>query len=309
MSRGGRGGGRGGFGGNNAPPMGLTFQDIQALNREEDALYPPMESVPTLSGYTTAEQRICEVQSAFADRLRKSAYWVVEARKPNDLEHYSDRHRPELAAQPTLKRKELHEPFFPPDVFEGYFNPKKRRRALAKRAAAKKVNIDDLASDAEGDKSEDEGSDAGSGAAEEDYDVDEEDDNDYAGNYFDNGEGDDEDGLGDGLRDEGGKRLILACVYTSANHSLLQAETTIDLLTMLPRLLQTCILAIKVSESVWHLPCILSPMYGLEPVRDALDSSTVEYQLETCTRVTPLRPPFNSTCIPRGSTKTFDVQV
>ena len=40
MSRGGRGGGRGGFGGNNPPPMGLTFQDIQALNREEDALYP-----------------------------------------------------------------------------------------------------------------------------------------------------------------------------------------------------------------------------------------------------------------------------
>lgn len=47
-----------------------------------------------------------------------------------DLEHYSDRHRPELAAQPTLKRKELHEPFFPPDVFEGYFNPKRRRRAF-----------------------------------------------------------------------------------------------------------------------------------------------------------------------------------
>ena len=40
MSRGGRGGGRGGFGGNNPPPMGLTFQDIQAMNREEDALYP-----------------------------------------------------------------------------------------------------------------------------------------------------------------------------------------------------------------------------------------------------------------------------
>ncbi|VDC00194.1 unnamed protein product [Peniophora sp. CBMAI 1063] len=204
MSRGGRGGGRGGFGGNNPPPMGLTFQDIQALNREEDALYPPMENVPTLSSYTAAERRICEIQSTFTERLRKSAYWVVEPRKASDLEHYSDRHRPELAAQPTLKRKELHEPFFPPDVFEGYFNPKRRR--LAKRAAAKKVNIDELASDAEGDddKSGDERSEAGSGVEEEDYDVDEEDDNDYAENYFDNGEGDDDDGLGDGLRDEGG---------------------------------------------------------------------------------------------------------
>ena len=47
MSRGtGRGGGRGGFGGrntfgtNNPPPMGLTFADIQAISREQSALYP-----------------------------------------------------------------------------------------------------------------------------------------------------------------------------------------------------------------------------------------------------------------------------
>jgi DNA-directed RNA polymerase III subunit RPC7 len=48
MSRGGRGGGRGGFGGggrggfgqNNAPPMGLTFADIQSMSREPAALYP-----------------------------------------------------------------------------------------------------------------------------------------------------------------------------------------------------------------------------------------------------------------------------
>jgi len=46
MSRTGRGGGRGGFGGrpsfgaNNPPPMGLTFADIQAISREQGALYP-----------------------------------------------------------------------------------------------------------------------------------------------------------------------------------------------------------------------------------------------------------------------------
>ena len=108
-----------------------------------------MESIPTLSAHTAAERRVCELQSLLTDKLRKSAYWVVEARKANgvcpselvsieytdyllpDLEHYSDRHRPELTAQPALKRKDLHEPFFPPDVFEGYFNPKKRRRMSA----------------------------------------------------------------------------------------------------------------------------------------------------------------------------------
>ena len=46
MSRAGRGGGRGGFSGrasfgaNNPPPMGLTFADIQAMSREQSALYP-----------------------------------------------------------------------------------------------------------------------------------------------------------------------------------------------------------------------------------------------------------------------------
>lgn len=46
MSRAGRGGGRGGFGGrntfgsNNPPPMGLTFADIQAISREQSAIYP-----------------------------------------------------------------------------------------------------------------------------------------------------------------------------------------------------------------------------------------------------------------------------
>ena len=39
---GGRGRGRGGFGGmsGNAPPMGLTFADIQNLSREATELYP-----------------------------------------------------------------------------------------------------------------------------------------------------------------------------------------------------------------------------------------------------------------------------
>jgi DNA-directed RNA polymerase III subunit RPC7 len=31
--------------------------------------------------------------------------------------------------QPTLKRKDLHAPFFPPEVFEGYFNPKRKLKS------------------------------------------------------------------------------------------------------------------------------------------------------------------------------------
>lgn len=38
--RGGAFGGRGGFGANNLPPMGLTFSDVQNMSREENEMYP-----------------------------------------------------------------------------------------------------------------------------------------------------------------------------------------------------------------------------------------------------------------------------
>jgi len=205
MSRGGRGGGRGGFGGGgrggfgagNLPPMGLTFADIQAMSREEGALYPPLESLPVLTEYSSDEKRICELQIGFENRLRRSAYYVTESTRSTDLERYSDKYHVAAGARPTLKRKDLHQPFFPQEVFEDYFNPKKKRKVDKK--VAKRVNLDELGDDAEEqEKSEEDRSDAGSQAVDEDYDVDEEYDNDYAENYFSNGEGDDMEDLGGG---------------------------------------------------------------------------------------------------------------
>ncbi|KAI0074101.1 hypothetical protein K474DRAFT_1665853 [Panus rudis PR-1116 ss-1] len=200
MSRGGRGGGRGGrggFGPSSLPPMGLTFADIQNMSREASALYPEME-VPMLSEYTDREKQIAELQLGFASRLRKSAYYITEPTKSDELPKYSDKYRPSPAAQPTLKRKDLHQPFFPQEIFEDYFNPK-RRKTIERKGPKIRVNLDELADDAEDkEKSDEERSEAGSQAAEEDYDVDEEYDNDYAENYFDNGEGDDADDLGGG---------------------------------------------------------------------------------------------------------------
>ncbi|ETW78090.1 hypothetical protein HETIRDRAFT_325316 [Heterobasidion irregulare TC 32-1] len=217
MSRGGRGGrgggrggfgggGRGGFGAGNLPPMGLTFADIQSMSREQSALYPAVEVLPVLTEYSDAEKAICERQIGFAIRLKTSRYYITEHTKSTELERYSDKYRPSTGTRPTLKRKELHQPFFPQDVFEGYFNPKKRRKGIEKKSSSKRVNLDDLGDDLDDpDKSDADRSDVGSQAAEEDYDVDEEYDNDYAENYFDNGEGDDMDDLGGGGGgDEGG---------------------------------------------------------------------------------------------------------
>ena len=141
--------------------------------------------------------------------------------------------------QPKLDRRGLHQPFFPQEVFESYFDSKNRRKGIifelgatlcsspfvVEKKAVKRINLDDLEENAEEevvcslqslrrslpltvdilapqDKSE--ASDAGSQVVEEDYDVDEEYDNDYADNYFDNGEGDDVDDLGGGGGDPSG---------------------------------------------------------------------------------------------------------
>nr|GAT51603.1 predicted protein [Mycena chlorophos] len=184
--------------------MGLTHADLQNLSREGTAMYPPMVP-PVLTEISAEEKKIAAYQAGFADRMRKSPYYIVEATKSNDLPRYSDKYRPSISTHPTLKKKDLHAPYFPPDVFEGYFNLKKKRKAAAKLTqATKKLNIDDIADEDENEKLSD-GSDAGSQVP-SDYDVDEEYDNDYAENYFDNGEADDNDDLGGGGGggDEGG---------------------------------------------------------------------------------------------------------
>lgn len=84
-----------------------------------------------------------------------------------ELPRYSDKYRPSVTSQPTLKRKDLFAPYFPPDIFEGYFNPKKKRKGnppfpVVSRAQAnpdhkvqttssskKRMNLEEMADDAE----------------------------------------------------------------------------------------------------------------------------------------------------------------
>ncbi|KZV92656.1 hypothetical protein EXIGLDRAFT_740282 [Exidia glandulosa HHB12029] len=212
MSRGGRGGGRGGrgggWGGRGGPgsellALGLTPADLAAISKEQAALYPARDSVPTLAATTSADDEIARLQVEYRERIRRSAYYIVEVQKSTELPRYSDKYRTE-ANRPRLRKDDLNPAFFPPEVFDAYFNPKKRKRkSLAAAAASKKkkgLNLDELKDgddDADGSDA-DKGSDAGSQEGElEDYDEDS-DDNDYAENYFDNGEGDDVDDAGGG---------------------------------------------------------------------------------------------------------------
>jgi DNA-directed RNA polymerase III subunit RPC7 len=57
--------------------------------------------------------------------------YLMLIRRIAELPRYSDKYRPSPASQPTLKRKELHQPFFPAEIFDGYFNPKKKRKSMS----------------------------------------------------------------------------------------------------------------------------------------------------------------------------------
>lgn len=59
-----------------------------------------------------------------------------------ELPRYSDKYRPSIATQPTLKRADLHKPFFPTDIFEDYFNPKRKKKGDTARPRHRRLVVE-----------------------------------------------------------------------------------------------------------------------------------------------------------------------
>lgn len=132
-------------------PMGLSFADLATLSREPTALYPTMDPLPVLSQITPSEQEDIKNQHEFERQMRASPYYIVEPKVSTgmfcllkyhgpvykltgisiDIPRYSDKYRPSLNTHPTLKRSQLNPEFFPSEIFEGYFNPKKKRKGMS----------------------------------------------------------------------------------------------------------------------------------------------------------------------------------
>lgn len=107
-----------------------------------------MDPMPVLSEITEDERRTWRYQDEVATRLRKSAYYIIEETKskgiypvffllpltfnqlfsPPELPRYSDKYRLTANTHPKLKESDLNRPFFPPQIWDIYFNPKKRRK-------------------------------------------------------------------------------------------------------------------------------------------------------------------------------------
>lgn len=86
---------------------------------------------PTLEDFSEQDKKICQYQLGFSARLRTSKYYVVEKVKTTELPRYSDKYKPLATAQPTLRRADLHAPFFPPELLEAYLNPRKKTKGMS----------------------------------------------------------------------------------------------------------------------------------------------------------------------------------
>jgi DNA-directed RNA polymerase III subunit RPC7 len=104
-----------------------------------------MDPLPVLTEYTPEEKKIAQLQAGFASRMRRSPYYIVEPTKSMgkrsrdvhilqlittspELPRFSDKYRPSAQSHPVLRKKDLNQAFFPPEIFEEFFNPKKKRK-------------------------------------------------------------------------------------------------------------------------------------------------------------------------------------
>ena len=118
------------------------------------------------ASYKMGLPRVCVVPNTTSSNLPKRTVGTSRFRKLPDnswhleLERYSDRYRPSLKSRPVLKRKDLNPAFFPPDIFEDYFNPRRKRKGASLHPdkpptfshpytatnvdSTKKLNLDDM---------------------------------------------------------------------------------------------------------------------------------------------------------------------
>ncbi|KAI9493656.1 DNA-directed RNA polymerase III, subunit Rpc31 [Zychaea mexicana] len=215
MSRGGRGGFRGGGGGPQSGAMQLVSFDLLkdlgsgSLFNVQTALFPEMD-VPMARKPSTAEGSQWKHKDECIQLIQASPFYLVPPPPPPDIERYSDKYKKRKVKQ-SLRDIRTDMDFFP-DELQSILDPSKRKKrkmangtgdAFAQLQALMEMEGKDTGDgkdddDEEGEKKEGENPEEEYG---DDYEDEEDlvDDNDYAQNYFDNGEGDDvDDDDGDG---------------------------------------------------------------------------------------------------------------
>ncbi|KAI7855104.1 DNA-directed RNA polymerase III, subunit Rpc31 [Circinella umbellata] len=212
MSRGGRGGFRGGGGGQQSGAMQLVsfdmLKDLGSMFNVQTALFPEMD-VPMARKPNNSESNQWKLKDECIELIQASPFYLVPPPPPPDIERYSDRYKKRKAKQ-SLRDIRSDMDYFPEELHSILDPNKKKKRKMANGSGDAfeqlKAFIDMEGKEGDGKDDDDEDGEKKEGDnPEEDYGDDYEDeedlvdDNDYAQNYFDNGEGDDiDDDDGDG---------------------------------------------------------------------------------------------------------------
>ncbi|KAI9636146.1 DNA-directed RNA polymerase III, subunit Rpc31 [Dioszegia hungarica] len=218
MSRGGfRGRGGGGRGGMPSVP-GMSheaYREIMAAPPQHAGmLYPPLSSasVAFLPRPSDFESGMIRKETELEETLRKGimvdqeqgTYWcgwrLPEVRKMVgiEIETYSDLFARPTAAAPNDEeldpvKMKMDEMFFPPSLWDAYFEPEKEQKRGKGKVPKKRKTLDSDGDDKPDGEEAEKSSNASSAEEDAEYE-DESDHQDYDANYFDNGEGDDDEG-------------------------------------------------------------------------------------------------------------------
>ncbi len=128
------------------PPMGLSFQELNTLDKSPSKLYPEPPTVPRMERPDDKEIRYASYQLMYLQEQKTSAYWpVLEQRKQGDLTRFSDRYRPESQDLPSLKSINLQKEVFPKGLWDSFMEGETKKEELkAKKKARRKINWDSI---------------------------------------------------------------------------------------------------------------------------------------------------------------------
>ncbi|KDN39154.1 hypothetical protein K437DRAFT_276091 [Tilletiaria anomala UBC 951] len=203
MSRGGRGGFRGGPRGmGGGAPMGdISFKELMEITKGSGELYPRIEMNFGLVEPTRRERRNAKAQLEFLRNQRFSPYWPsIEAPPSAGSTHRAPGTGKAPSARAVTSMKEIHlqKEVFPQGIWQAFMEGETKRVARAERQVKRQKQEIDWS---QFEKKAVEGEPVDQAEISEPEEVDEyedEQDDDYNQNYFDNGE-DERDDLGDDM--------------------------------------------------------------------------------------------------------------
>ncbi|KAI8897248.1 hypothetical protein BC833DRAFT_594507 [Globomyces pollinis-pini] len=202
MSRGGRGGGRGGWGskknqyGDLQTPIGLS------LDYNEKQLYPTLPDLPMFKVLNDNESEIYDTKVKMEEKMKALFYFIEPEHPKPEMERYTDRYTKRIkkaSFRTGYSKLKINYEFFPEEL-QSIAKLNSNEGLLNIDYMARLASLADVEDQGNADKQENEDDSDAEGLQGEDDDEMGDEDNDYVNDYYDSDNdavGADSDGGGD----------------------------------------------------------------------------------------------------------------